>query len=329
MTAVCKTLGVARSNMAERAKQIPSKARGRPPLADWGLVEEIKAIIADMPTCGYRRVPTNEGRAWPNAKRVYRVMRLHGLLFQRHTGIDTRRHDGRVVVEVSNLRWCSVRIPVKSAADSETKPAAYSDRTGYRHCRSDPAIYRDCPLLAACTSNAAATNPYVWADARERTDANRLTSWGKAIYKRRKETVERSFADAKQLHGHRCARFRSQTRVACQCLPAAAAQNIKKIAMVLTRAPKSCLSKRHARRDDTYKPPQSTRQRKPQNKKPAENIDGFVSSLSPPLRRRAILQFSIMHEHAGSADCPKGPRPTRRQRTLQGPRGSAFMFAAN
>jgi len=56
VTAVCETLGVARSNMAERAKQIPSKARGRPPLADRGLVEEIKAIIADMPTCGYRRV---------------------------------------------------------------------------------------------------------------------------------------------------------------------------------------------------------------------------------------------------------------------------------
>jgi hypothetical protein len=28
-------------------------------------------------------------------------------------------------------------------------------------------------------------------------------SWGKAIYKRRKATVERSFADAKQLHDHR------------------------------------------------------------------------------------------------------------------------------
>ncbi|CCE98627.1 ISBma2, transposase (plasmid) [Sinorhizobium fredii HH103] len=127
---------------------------------------------------------------------------------------------------------------MKSAADSETKPASYSDCTGYRHYR--PAICRDRPLLAACTSNAAATRTvtrHVWADARERTDANRLTSWGKAIYKRRKETVERSFADAKQLHGHRCARFRSQTRVACQCLLAAAAQNIKKIAMVLTRAP--------------------------------------------------------------------------------------------
>src|ERR1035437_3913571 len=31
---------------------------------------------------------------------------------------------------------------------------------------------------------------------------------GKRIYKRRKETVERSFADAKQLHGHRYARMR-------------------------------------------------------------------------------------------------------------------------
>ena len=35
-------------------------------------------------------------------------MRLHGLLLQRHTGdIDSRRHDGKVSVERSNLRWCS------------------------------------------------------------------------------------------------------------------------------------------------------------------------------------------------------------------------------
>ena len=69
-----------------------------------------------------------------------------------------------------------------------------------------------------------------------------MESWGKAIYKRRKETVERSFADAKQLHGHRYARFRSLIRVACQCLMAAAAQNIKKIAIALTKAPKPSLA---------------------------------------------------------------------------------------
>ncbi|TPJ35474.1 IS1182 family transposase [Mesorhizobium sp. B2-8-3] len=113
---------------------------------------------------------------------------------------------------------------------------ATTDRSGYRHYRSDPAICRDCPLLAACTSNAKAERTitrHVWQDARERVDANRSTAWGKAIYRRRKETVERSFADAKQLFGHRYARFRGRTRVACQCLMAAAAQNMKKIAISL------------------------------------------------------------------------------------------------
>ena len=113
---------------------------------------------------------------------------------------------------------------------------ATTDRKGYRHYKSDPAVCRTCPLLASCTANAKAQRTitrHVWADARERTDGHRLKSWGKAIYRRRKETVERSFADAKQLHGHRYARFRSLTRVACQCLLAATAQNIKKIAMAL------------------------------------------------------------------------------------------------
>jgi transposase len=119
---------------------------------------------------------------------------------------------------------------------------ATTDRTGYRHYKSDPAICRDCPLLASCTASANATRlitRHVWQDERERNDANRGTAWGKAIYRRRKETVERSFADAKQLHGHRYARFRSLLKVRVQCLLAAAAQNIKKIAMALS--PKASL----------------------------------------------------------------------------------------
>ena len=74
-------------------------------------------------------------------------------------------------------------------------------------------------------------------DHRERADALRRTAKGKAIYRRRKETVERSFADAKRLHGRRYARFRSLRKVRVQCLLAAAAQNIKKIALALTRTP--------------------------------------------------------------------------------------------
>ena len=85
---------------------------------------------------------------------------------------------------------------------------ATTDRNGYRHYTSDPTICGGCPLLASCTSNSKAVRTitrHVWADARQRIDSHRLTTWGKAIYKRRKETVERSFADAKQLHGHRYA----------------------------------------------------------------------------------------------------------------------------
>ncbi|EIM76071.1 transposase-related protein [Nitratireductor aquibiodomus RA22] len=51
--------------------------------------------------------------------------------------------------------------------------------------------------------------------------------------------MERSFADAKQLHGHRYARFRRLWKVRVQCLLAAAAQNIKKIALALTKAPQT------------------------------------------------------------------------------------------
>ena len=119
---------------------------------------------------------------------------------------------------------------------------ATTARNGYRHYTSDPTICRTCPLLASCTANAKAQRTitrHVWAESRERTDAHRLTSWGKAIYKRRKETIERSFADAKQLHGHRYARFRGLVAVATQCLLAATAQNLKKIANALTLDPRT------------------------------------------------------------------------------------------
>ena len=89
-----------------------------------------------------------------------------------------------------------------------------------------------------CTQSNNATKVvtrHVWEASRERTDQHRLNRVGKRIYKRRKETVERSFADAKQLHGHRYARMRGLARVQQQSLLAATAQNIKKIALLLSR----------------------------------------------------------------------------------------------
>lgn len=63
-------------------------------------------------------------------------------------------------------------------------PYTTTDRNGYRHYKSDPARCRDCPLLASCTTNAKAQKTlsrHVWADARERVDAHRLTDWGRDI----------------------------------------------------------------------------------------------------------------------------------------------------
>ena len=57
MKAVCEVLGVARSNIAVRAKAPPGRPRpGRPALPDDEIVMAIHAIVADMPSYGYRRV---------------------------------------------------------------------------------------------------------------------------------------------------------------------------------------------------------------------------------------------------------------------------------
>lgn len=74
---------------------------------------------------------------------------------------------------------------------------------------------------------------HVWQEYKEEVNSHRYEDKGKAIYKRRKETVERSFAEGKELHGHRYARFRGLSKVQMQCLLSAACQNMKKIALRL------------------------------------------------------------------------------------------------
>ena len=84
MKTVAEVIGVSRSNLMERLQARPKKRIGRPPLPDIGLVAEIKAVIANLPTYGYRRVHAilkrqalTAGLKPPNHKRVYRVMKAH------------------------------------------------------------------------------------------------------------------------------------------------------------------------------------------------------------------------------------------------------------
>lgn len=113
MKTVADALTVARSTLTQPTAT--PQRRGRPPAPEEPLLSEIKALIAELPSYGYRRVwallrrkARGEERQPPNHKRVYRVMKAHGLLLQRHSGQgDERRHNGRVAVDDRNRRWCS------------------------------------------------------------------------------------------------------------------------------------------------------------------------------------------------------------------------------
>jgi len=85
MSAIARTLGVSRSNLTERAST-PSKPRGLYRKADdMALLAELRPIIDQRPTYGYRRVTAllnrqrrKNGKPIVNTKRVLRVMQQHG-----------------------------------------------------------------------------------------------------------------------------------------------------------------------------------------------------------------------------------------------------------
>ncbi len=115
MKTVADTLDVARSNVVERQKRA-RPARGpqiRP--GDVELTTDIRRLVDQRPTYGYRRIAArlkrerrSAGQDPVNAKRVYRLMKKDGLLLERHTGRRfPRDHDGQVIAIRSNIRWCS------------------------------------------------------------------------------------------------------------------------------------------------------------------------------------------------------------------------------
>ncbi len=115
MSAIAKTLGVSRSNLYDRTK---GAGRGRGPYRkaeDAELLPLVQRLVDERPTYGYRRITAlarrelaGQNKPLPNHKRIYRLMKRHGLLLQKSTGRrEGRVHDGKVVVMRSNLRWCS------------------------------------------------------------------------------------------------------------------------------------------------------------------------------------------------------------------------------
>ncbi|WP_144025572.1 IS1182 family transposase [Paenibacillus rhizosphaerae] len=113
-----------------------------------------------------------------------------------------------------------------------------TNREGYRQYASDPEHCKSCPMLQQCTrsrNHQKVVMRHAWEDSKDWARGNRLSRAGKYLYRKRKETIERSFADAKELHGFRYCRLRGLHNVREQALMTAAVQNMKKMAIHLDR----------------------------------------------------------------------------------------------
>ena len=114
MQTVSTTLGVSRSNVIERRDSRRARRGPQERPGDVELAGAIRRFVDERPTwvpADRRAIKARAAirRFGPiNAKRVYRLMKKHGLLLERHTGRRRpREHDGQVATIRSNCRWCS------------------------------------------------------------------------------------------------------------------------------------------------------------------------------------------------------------------------------
>jgi transposase len=118
----------------------------------------------------------------------------------------------------------------------------YSTTTkdGKRQYFSNPFECQNCPLLSVCTQSKEhkkLIERHVWAQYLEEADHLRHTQENKSIYAKRKETIERVFADAKEKHGMRWTTLRGLKKLSMQAMLTFAAMNLKKMANWTWRSP--------------------------------------------------------------------------------------------
>ena len=117
----------------------------------------------------------------------------------------------------------------------EYQPLKYSttNRDGYREYRSDPRKCANCPTRERCTRSKDCVKTvqwHIWKDYEVLADDARYTPEYRELYKRRKETIERVFADAKEKHAVRYTQYRGLAQVTNWVKLKFAAMNLKKLA---------------------------------------------------------------------------------------------------
>lgn len=108
-----------------------------------------------------------------------------------------------------------------------------TNRDGYREYKSDPKICANCPMRDKCTESKSmqkVVTRHVWEEYLETTEDYRHTPKYKALYDKRKETIERVFADAKEKHNMRYTQYRGLAKVRAEATLRFMCMNLKKLA---------------------------------------------------------------------------------------------------
>ncbi len=113
--AVADSLSVSRSNLVQRLASGIKPRRRYSKAQDAAVLAPLRPLVDARPSSGYRRITallnhdrSARGETPFNHKRLYRIMKHHDLLLEKHSGTRPGRcRNGKVVVMRSDLRRCS------------------------------------------------------------------------------------------------------------------------------------------------------------------------------------------------------------------------------
>ena len=109
-----------------------------------------------------------------------------------------------------------------------------TNREGYREFKSCPKICENCVKIKNCTNSKThqkTVTKHIWSEYLETAEDIRHTPKYSELYDKRKETIERVFADAKEKHSMRYTNHRGLSRVTNWVRLKFAAMNLKKYAI--------------------------------------------------------------------------------------------------
>jgi transposase len=108
-----------------------------------------------------------------------------------------------------------------------------TNRDGYREYKSNPCECKNCPYISKCTSSKnhqKLVTRHVWEKYLEEANHLRHDRYVNSVYKCRKETIERVFADAKEKHSMRYTHLRGLAKMKMEVTLTFACMNLKKMA---------------------------------------------------------------------------------------------------